>query len=142
MNSEISEKFQILLNNLKALNLPPEEFVIVSSGSLAVRGIREAKDLDVVVTEKLWNELVKNYPIIEKDGVQRIDCGNYIEILENRSSLFANSHVVPVEDVFRDADVIDGIKYISLNHLRKIKETFKREKDIKDIALIDAYLNR
>lgn len=131
--------FQTQLQNLKALNLPPKEFVIVSSGSLAVRGIREAKDLDVIVSDKLWTELTKRYSVFEKDGVQRIDCGNDIEILENDSGKTI-THLIPVSEVFANADTIDGIQYMNLEQLKKIKLHFGREKDLKDIALIDEYL--
>jgi hypothetical protein len=59
-------QFEKLLNELKKLNLPPDEFAITSSGCLAVRGIREANDLDLVVSDKLFDDLSKRKNIIKE----------------------------------------------------------------------------
>jgi hypothetical protein len=129
------------LENIKKLKLPKRQFVIVSSGSLAVRGIREAKDVDMIVTPKLWDALSKKYPVINKGGFDRLDVGNDIEVLGPGSS-FANSSVVPIEVIFTQADIFDEMKFINLNHLKKIKEKLGREKDLEDIKLIDEYLRK
>jgi hypothetical protein len=42
------------LNELRKLNLPRDGFVICGSGPLAVRGIRDSHDVDLVVKKKLW----------------------------------------------------------------------------------------
>ncbi|MBU4381382.1 hypothetical protein L6255_02740 [Candidatus Parcubacteria bacterium] len=52
-------KIDILLEELDKLNLPKDQYAITSSGSLAIRGIREANDLDIIVTPKVWKELLQ-----------------------------------------------------------------------------------
>jgi len=54
-------KIDILLAELDKLNLPDDQYAITSSGPLAIRGIREANDLDIIVTPKVWTELSKKY---------------------------------------------------------------------------------
>ena len=49
------------LAELKALNLPLGHYAIFGSGPLAVRGIREAADLDIIVSESLWKELLPKH---------------------------------------------------------------------------------
>jgi hypothetical protein len=132
--------FQTHLEELKKLNLPEGQFAVISSGALAVRGIREAKDLDVMVTIPLWNELIKKYPVINQDGVSRIQFNNEIEILDPTRSAYGDQMIVPIEEMFAKADVFDSIKFMNLEHLRKIKQKMAREKDLRDIALIDVYL--
>ncbi len=135
--------FQTHLENLKKLKLPEGQFIIISSGAMAVRGIREARDLDIVVTLSVWDELTKKYPVINKDNLERINLENdTIEILHPSHSVFADSLGVSVEEMFEKADVFDGIKFMSLEHLKKIKKVMAREKDLKDIELIDEYLKR
>jgi len=51
------------LDNLNALNLPKEEYLIWGSGPLAVRNIRNSCDIDIVVLKNLWKNLVKKYPL-------------------------------------------------------------------------------
>ncbi len=39
------------------LNLPLRQFTVVGSGALAIRGIRDAADIDLLVTQKLYDGL-------------------------------------------------------------------------------------
>lgn len=62
-----SELFQLL----DSLRIDRNEFWVVSSGALVLRGILDdAGDLDIVVTKKGLEELTKNYNIIKK-GVDK-----------------------------------------------------------------------
>lgn len=42
--------FQKLLEELKDLDLPSGEYVVVGSGALGARSIRDPKDLDILVS--------------------------------------------------------------------------------------------
>jgi len=131
------------LANLRQLRLPEEEFVVVSSGALAIRGIRDAKDIDVIVTESLWTELAKKYEVTLNDwGVERLCLPHNIEILSPTQSIFGNSKIVPLKDIFSKADVFNGIKFMNLEHLKLIKAKLGRPIDFQDIKLIDEYLSR
>ena len=135
--------FNELLNKLKAFNLPPEKYVVVGSGALGVRGLRASKDLDIIVTKDLWDELAKINPVTKNEWeINTIVLDKNIEALDPAQSLFGNSKEIPIGEIFREADVIDGIKYINLKHLKEFKREFGREKDLKDIELIDNYLSR
>jgi hypothetical protein len=84
--------FRSRIEYLKKFNLPVGEFVVVSSGALAVRGIRVARDIDVVVTDSLWSELIKQYKVEQnKLGIERIDLGSDVEVLNPSQSIFGNS---------------------------------------------------
>jgi len=68
-----SKKFQKLLQELKKLNLPNDQYAIYGSGPLAIRGLKEIHDLDVIVTDELYQELAKKYSEKEK-GVNKKCC--------------------------------------------------------------------
>jgi len=55
------------LDELRDLNLPKEEFVIFGTGPMAIRGLKENNDLDIVVCENLWNKLIKNIQLKMKN---------------------------------------------------------------------------
>lgn len=130
------------LIKLKELKLPFENYMVVSSGALAIRGIREAGDLDVIVTKELWNELSKKHKItINESGIERLEVDKDIEIINPDQSYFANESGIPMEEMFSKADVFEGVKFMNLEHLKLAKAKLGREKDLKDIALIDAYLS-
>ncbi len=46
-------KIDDLLNELGALNLPSDSYIIVGSGQLVVREMREPNDLDILVNDAL-----------------------------------------------------------------------------------------
>ena len=135
--------FQTQFENLKKLNLPADQFVVVGSGALSIKGIRDSKDLDVIVTNSLWSRMIKKYKVgINSFGVENLELENDIEILNPTQSIFGNSKVVPITEIFEKADIFDGIKFLNLDHLKKIKKELGREKDLKDIKLIDDYLSK
>ena len=58
-----------------SLNLPKDEYYILSSGSLALYDLREnAKDLDLCVSKELFERLKEKFNIDEKD---KNNCGFY-----------------------------------------------------------------
>ena len=116
------EKF---VASLEALDLPRTEFVILSGGSLLMRGIRkETADMDLSASKKLAADLdLYNCPK-DKDGMY-----------------------VPFENVqMRDDmekfsfDVIDGYQCESLDDILCQKREWNRPKDQADIRAIEALL--
>ena len=67
--------FHKLFEYLKSIGLSDGQFVVVGSGALAFRDIRDVNDLDVIVTEYLWNELIKKYPVVLENSVERVRLG-------------------------------------------------------------------
>lgn len=129
------------IKNLKELNLPIDQYVVVSSGTLAIRGIREANNIDVVVTEDLWKDLSQKYEVtFNAWGVEKLDLPHDIEILNPKRSIFGNSKVVPFKDIFVKAENFDGVKFMNLDHLKLIKKQIGRQMDLDDIKKIDEYL--
>lgn len=136
--------FEEEIKKLKELDLPKSDFVVVGSGALAIRGIRGSKDLDVVITPNLWSELIKKFKVTTDNewGIETLSIDGQMEILNPKDSIYGNSEAVSFEDLLTQADEIDGIKYINLDHLKKVKAWLGREKDLKDIELIDEYLSK
>ena len=80
-----------LLNLLKELNFPKDEYYVLSSASLVLRGIRkEANDLDLCISEELFNEIKDKYNLAEGN---KNECGFYkindnLEIVVNKKEDF------------------------------------------------------
>jgi hypothetical protein len=126
------------LKQLDKLNLPKEQYVIVGSGSLGARKIRESHDLDVLVTEELWQNLRLKYALTKIKPVENIDIGD-VQIL-GHGSMFRTTEIASVEEIIKTADIIYDHKFINLNLLKKFKLREGREKDLNDVRLIDKYL--
>lgn len=132
-------RFSDLIKELDSLNLPSDQYAITSSGTLAVRGIREANDIDILPDDKLWEELVKKYEVIKDQICDHIKLSENIEAIGNWHT---NDRMFTTEEQITRADVIDGKRYVNLQMIRKFKELLGREKDFHDIELIDEHLNK
>ena len=134
--------FQKLLQELETLNLPKDQYAIIGSGALAVRNLREAQDLDILTSDNLWKELSKKYPVTPEKSpdIEKISIGN-IEFVGKGSS-YRNNNIATLDEIFQTAELINNHFYINLNLLRKVKLKRAREKDLKDIELIDQYLDK
>ena len=121
------------LEQLKALNLPTDKFAIFGSGPMAIRSIRETRDLDIIVTPDLWEILSKEHAA-SPDKFGCIQIGD-IEIYNHWGVWFQN-----MTELINEADVIDGLKYVKLERVLEWKKAFNREKDKKDIELINNFL--
>ncbi|TSC89985.1 MAG: hypothetical protein G01um10145_416 [Microgenomates group bacterium Gr01-1014_5] len=132
-------EFQKLVKQLKELNLPEDQHVVVGSGALAARGMREANDFDVLVTKQLWDRLASNYKVeITPEGIENINLGD-IQIL-GKGSVFSDENIADLQTLIQTAEAVEGVCFINLPYLKKFKQKLGREKDLKDIELIDRYL--
>lgn len=130
--------FENLLAQLDKLDLPSDQYAITSSGALAVRKIREAHDLDIIVTDKLWNKLAQKYPVKKGQDCDNIFIGD-IQIMGN-FYIKPEEDKYPVNEQIDTADIIDGKRYVNLNIIKFYKHQWGRPKDLQDIKLIEDYL--
>ena len=116
---------QEYLEKLEGFGFPRSEYMILSGGSLLMRGMRrQTADFDLCVTEKLAEKLdLKSCPVDDKG------CFVPFEDVQMTAGL---------ED--RDFDIIDGYKCETLESLLQFKRRLMRPKDLPDIEAIEAYL--
>jgi len=123
-------KFQTHLENYKKILLEQgvngEYLCIDGSASMAAYGIREARDLDYLHFG--YDHLTFDYPP---------------ELIGSHNSEIAH-HVTTRDDIIfnpRNHFYYDGVKFASLGIIRALKQKRGEPKDIKDIALIDQFVN-
>lgn len=126
--------WQLLIKELDSLNLPTQQYAITSSGCMAVRGLREAGDIDLVLSDELWNQLAPNHEIIDTP------IGKKIKLSENVEGLGQFKSPPTSTDMLQNTDHIDGHQYVNLLLVRDLKNQMGRDKDKVDILMIDAYL--
>jgi hypothetical protein len=131
--------FKLLVDQFNKLGFSKEGYVVVGSGSMAAHGIREANDFDILVTEELWNKLASKYPVNKfEDEIENINLGD-IQIM-GHGSIYLKPEIASLQEMIQTADVVEEINFLRLDLLRKFKQKEGRDKDLKDIALIDEYL--
>ena len=119
-----------LLNLLESLKLDPNEYWLITGAAMVFYGFRKKTgDLDLGCTSKLADELeAKGHPVeIMPDGTRKICPVSDVEIFENW--------------LYDQVEIIDSIPVISVKGLIAMKKSIGREKDLKDIQLIERYLD-
>ncbi len=120
-------------DELRALGLPAGEYVVFAGSALAAHGIREATDLDILVSDTLFDDLLSRYPdSVDEDNTDLLAIGN-VEL----SRRFPKT-----EGLIAEADIVDGYPVARLEAVMAWKRKKGRPKDIRDIGLIEAFLDR
>lgn len=118
---------------LKNINLPAGNFAVFGSGPMCVRGLRECRDLDVVVTEKVFNEYLRNsdWELKERNNSKYLKNKNF-EIELWKDWVLGDYNI---RELIKDSEVINGMPFVKLEYVLKWKKINNREKDLKDIKI-------
>jgi len=139
---------QKLLKELKKLNLPEGQFAVFGSGPMAIRGIREAGDLDLIVTQAVWDSLLKQGYKVEEDDWMVKDADGKVFSFHRELIPVGNIEIwrkwsfIPdsAEELIENADIFDGVRFVKLDKVIQWKRAFNRPKDKEDVKLIKEYL--
>jgi len=113
------------------LNLPANEYWVTAGAGLVLHGVKEhTRDIDIGATTSLMDSLVdESSPLFAtSDGARHIKLGEEVELFENW--------------VVDNIETIDGVRVASLLSIKKQKSELGRGKDLQDIALIDAHIEK
>ena len=114
----------------ESLNLPKEEFCIISGGALVAHGLREqTNDLDIDITQK---------------GLEILKQKFNIELINEEKKQYKVTDEIEcflVEKLESDIVYIDNYPCESLISIYNFKKRINREKDQADILAIEKYLN-
>ena len=133
-----------IFKEIHKLNFPPKTYIVVGSGSLAVLGIKDLHDIDLVVLPELfekckaagWEQIPWTYQ--EKLG-QVFLRKNFVELyLDVNSGEVAPTFAELVSRAFE----VNGVLFISLNDVLKFKKAYGKmnPKHLVDIVSIEKYL--
>ena len=118
------------LDELKALDLPRDRYVVFGSGPMAIRGIRENRDIDLILAEDLWDELEDQYPRNENGSLQlaeHVEAFRYWPYVDDPASIISN------------AEIIDGVPFARLEDVKAWKGSSDDPEDREDVGLIREY---
>ena len=119
-----------IIQKLHDLSWPMQDYWVVAGGAMVLHGLRaETRDLDLGCTPARADALeAAGVPFRHMDNG-----GSRWFTLDERTEVFENWLADRVE-------TMDGVPVVSLKGLRAMKEALGREKDRRDIARIDVYL--
>ena len=116
-----------LVNLIESLKISKDEYWILSSSALVLRGIyKDAGDLDIAVTEKGLQELKENYTLKEKDNGwytvnEKVEC-----VLDTKESW--------------KIEKFEGYNLESIEKYYTFLKCSDREKDKARLGLVEKYM--
>ena len=116
-----------LVNLIESLKISKDEYWILSSSALVLRGIyKDAGDLDIAVTEKGLQELKENYTLKEKDNGwytvnEKVEC-----VLDTKESW--------------KIEKFEGYNLESIEKYYTFLKSSDREKDKARLGLVEKYM--
>ena len=130
-----------LTRALRELPLNPEEYIVAGSGLLAALSLREANDIDLVVSEEAFERLGRL-----SEWTRRL-CSDGSDYLVNGAvevwtSWDDQDDLPNLLALKSDQLVLDGVPYVSPVRLLHWKRRTARPKDVPDMALLEHHLLR
>jgi hypothetical protein len=124
-----------ILEELRSLRLPAGEFAVFGSGPLLVRGIIETvSDLDVLCRNAAWNV------------AQRLSSAETTEygsrVVSHGPISFGTTWGLgefDVDELIDEAEMIDGLPFVRLQHVVAYKKVAGRAKDLAHLDLIEVW---
>lgn len=131
------EKF----DHLRSFDLPLGEYLITGSGPLGIRNLKEIGDIDIIVTDELWEELENQFGAVEENGVIKIVFpGGLIEAFKEGSFKGSLENIPRLAERIAHSEIIDGLAFDTLETILYFKKKERRKKDLIDIDIIESYL--
>lgn len=129
-------------DELQKYDLDSTNSIVIGSGILQALGIRKSQDIDLVVLDDVFERLKKTEKFDEKKIRGRKLLVN--KIFEIGKGWKVLNKLYRFRDLQNNSKIIDGVRYITLDFLYKVKKSWikngtAREKDLTDINLIKKY---
>lgn len=127
-----------IFKKIDELRLPKGKYALFGSAIMAIRNIREARDLDVLVTKGVYDQLKQEgwserkvkegVVILEKDGVD-VSC-----------DASCNGYKPNTEELITSAEMINNLPFVKIEELIKFKLAKNTDRDLNDVKQIEDYL--
>lgn len=111
------------------------KYALFGSVPLGIRGLRDCRDIDIVVTKDLWNELKKNWEIRKIPHGSQYLWNDGIELWKEWKPGQWN-----IQKLIDEAEIIDELPFVKLEYVIEWKRQYGREKDLKDIETAERFL--
>lgn len=132
---------------IEKLHLPIGEYVIVGSGPMVAHNIRDSHDIDIVVSEKIFNEYKNNGQWEIKPWTYEKQNQIYLkkDLVELYLDVNCRDFNPTLEELIQRAEIINNIPFASLEDTIKFKTEYAKNNKLKhlnDITLIKNYLKK
>ncbi|HEX3099975.1 MAG TPA: hypothetical protein VHQ41_03295 [Patescibacteria group bacterium] len=128
---------------LQEIGLDQENSIVIGSGILNALNIRDSQDIDLIINQDLYIKFKADgsFKIAENHGKEVL----VAKLFEIGTSWEVLGRIWNFSDLMSQTQVIDDVRYITLDFLLKVKKSWMhernpRQKDQDDITLIEKYM--
>lgn len=122
-----------IIKSIKDLNLSVNDYVIISGASMVLQGIKDqTNDVDIAVTEKLYNELLNKYDC----QFERNFLGNKVWYINNCINFSTNFYKMSKKDCI----YVNEMPCQNISSIIELKKQLNREKDKIDLKLLQNFI--
>ena len=128
-----------IVDSVNSLGLPKGEYVVFGSGPMSQYKIRESEDIDLFVSNKLYQKL-------KADGWEEMGklASNNLRLSKFNVEIFKSwnfgAYRPEFKKIIATAEYVDDVAFAPLSEVLKWKSAFGRPRDLDDIKLINRYL--
>lgn len=120
-----------VIDKVRDLNLPDDQYVVIGSGLLDAWGLRQSNDIDLVVSAAQFDMLARDEKYTQGwKGSDRFLTWEEYEIFDNWGDDGA------FEVLMKDSIIVEGVRFVSPEYLIAWKRKRAWKKDIQDITLL------
>lgn len=125
-----------LFQRVKELKMPIGRYALFGSAPLGIRGLRDCHDIDIIVTEDMWDEYKrKNWETRTMPHGSQYLWNNEIELWKDWKP-----GKWDIQKLIDEAEIIDRLPFVRLERVLEWKNLSGREKDLKDVEIIKNFL--
>ena len=131
-----------IVEKVKALDFPDGEYIVVGSGILGAKNIREIHDVDIVVSSDLfekckndgWEQAPWTYEKIGQIYLKKAEYELYLDVN-------CRDFNPTLRELLQRAEMIEGVPFASLEDSVSFKRVYGKPKHLRDIELIERFEN-
>lgn len=129
-----------IIQKVKYLDFPQGSYVVYGSGPLALVGIREANDIDMLISQELYDTLrKKGWHMVNKGPLDKPVVKDDVECHPNWNfSMYRPT----LEELLSRATIVDSVAFSSLQDVRKWKLDHDHSNRDEVLKQIDDYLKK
>ena len=131
-------KFEEIAKRTRELGLNVGEYALFGSVPLAAHGIRESQDIDMLVTHEVYQRLKgQGWEVEAFPNGREMRKKHCFEAGEDWNYSIYNPDSARL---IKEADIIEGVPVVRLEEALAWKKALRREKDLKDVELIEEFM--